>query len=90
MSDTNEIKPTDSLAERLRSLARSMEGELPDFTLNELRQAADQSEALHALHHAVCGETGFASAVRVDNGLAYPWPALDDADMKARIAMEEF
>lgn len=88
--DTNVIKPADSLAERLRSLARSMRGELPDFTLAELMMAAEQSEALYALHHAVCGETGFANAVRVDSGLAYPWPALDEADMKARISMEEF
>ena len=40
-------------------------------------------EALGKLHHAVCGETGFAHCVRLDSGLAYPWPALDDADEPA-------
>lgn len=40
--------------------------------------------ALEAMLHAVCGETGFASAVRLDSGLAYPWPALDDAEANAR------
>ena len=40
-------------------------------------------EVLGKLHHAVCGETGFAHCVRLDSGLAYPWPALDDADEPA-------
>ena len=44
-------------------------------------------EALSALHHAVCGETGFAEAVRLNSGLAYPWPALDIADEMARAAL---
>lgn len=44
-------------------------------------------EALQALHHAVCGETGFAEAVRLNSGLAYPWPALDIADELARAAL---
>lgn len=44
-------------------------------------------EALQALHHAVCGETGFAEAVRLNSGLAYPWPALDIADEMARAAL---
>jgi hypothetical protein len=46
-------------------------------------------EALKALHHAVCGETGFAAAVRADSGLAYPWPALDIADELARAAIAQ-
>lgn len=37
-------------------------------------------EALGKLHHAVCGETGFAECVRAHSGLSYPWPALDEAD----------
>lgn len=44
-------------------------------------------EALQALHHAVCGETGFAEAVRLNSGLAYPWPALDISDEMARAAL---
>lgn len=41
-------------------------------------------EALEAMLHAVCGETGFAACVRHDSGLAYPWPALEAAEEKAR------
>lgn len=42
-------------------------------------------EAVRQMHHAVCGETGFAAAVRADSGRAYPWPALDIAE---EIALE--
>jgi hypothetical protein len=45
--------------------------------------------ALSKLHHAVCGETGFAACVRLDSGKAYPWPALDEADAEARAAITE-
>ena len=44
-------------------------------------------EALEGLLHAVCGETGFANAVRGTAGKAYPWPALDMAEEKARKAL---
>lgn len=47
-------------------------------------------DALYKLHHAVCGETGFAACVRLDSGLAYPWPALDIADSEARAALAAF
>lgn len=40
-------------------------------------------EALRNLIHAVCGETGFANAVRQESGHAYPWPALDIAEAEA-------
>ncbi|TIV83849.1 MAG: hypothetical protein E5V64_06700 [Mesorhizobium sp.] len=40
-------------------------------------------EALDAMVHAVCGESGFANAVRVNSGFAYPWPALDEAEALA-------
>jgi hypothetical protein len=46
-------------------------------TLDKLEKAV---EALRELHHAVCGGTGFAQAVRMESGKAYPWPALDKAD----------
>ncbi len=52
---------------------------------------ADQGiilEALESMLRAVCGETGFAAAVRTDAGKAYPWPALDVAEQKARAALE--
>ena len=45
------------------------------------------AEALRDLLHAVCGETGFAACVRHDSGLAYPWPALDEAEKNARAAL---
>jgi hypothetical protein len=45
--------------------------------------------ALRKLHHAVCGETGFAACVRLDSGLAYPWPALDEADEMTRATLAE-
>ena len=45
--------------------------------------------ALRKLHHAVCGETGFAACVRLDSGKAYPWPALDDADKATRAALTD-
>ena len=47
-------------------------------------QVARLEGALRGLHHAVCGETGFAACVRLDSGNAYPWPALDAADDAAR------
>jgi hypothetical protein len=46
-------------------------------------------ELLRKLHHAVCGETGFAACVRLDSGLAYPWPALDEADEMTRATLAE-
>jgi hypothetical protein len=41
-------------------------------------------EALSDMLQAVCGETGFAACVRSDSRTAYPWPALDIAEAKAR------
>lgn len=46
-------------------------------------------EALEKLHHAVCGETGFAECVRNDSGKAYPWPALCEADRLSRAALSQ-
>ena len=43
--------------------------------------------ALGKLHHAVCGETGFAQCVRDDSKTLYPWPALDVADHAARATL---
>jgi len=45
-------------------------------------------EALVDLLHAVCGEKGFAEAVRRDSGRIYPWPALDLAEAKALEALQ--
>ena len=46
-------------------------------------------EALEDLLHAVCGEKGFAEAVRRDSGRIYPWPALDLAEAKAIAALDQ-
>ena len=46
-------------------------------------------DALADLLHAVCGEKGFAQAVRRDSGRIYPWPALDLAEAKAIAALEK-
>ncbi|WPM83120.1 hypothetical protein R5W60_21740 (plasmid) [Brucella pseudintermedia] len=50
-------------------------------------RAAVLEEALRKLLHAVCGETGFANAVRQESGHAYPWPALDIAEAFAISAL---
>lgn len=44
-------------------------------------------DALHQMVSAVCAETGFANAVRLDSGSAYPWPALDIAEENASAAL---
>jgi len=64
--------------ERLRSAMVVM-----DNTVREL------TEALREMFEAVCGETGFAQAVRAESGIAYPWPALDLAEAMARAALGE-
>ncbi len=54
-----------------------------------LTSRVEELEArLGELLHAVCGETGFANAVRTVSGLAYPWPALDDAEARARLTLQ--
>jgi hypothetical protein len=59
--------------------------------LTSIAKVADERDvlaaALQGLLHATCGETGFASAVRGAGAKAYPWPALDIAEEKARAAL---
>lgn len=50
-------------------------------------QAEAVREALADMMEAVCGDDGFAECVRRDTGRAYPWPALDLAEGKARAAI---
>jgi len=71
----------------------TMRGEELAYEFARHRIAAEEGkaelvEAAEALLHAVCGETGFAAAVRADSGVAYPWPALDiaEADLRAALA----
>lgn len=62
-------------------------------TTEALCRAIDQQKDLHIaladLLHAVCGERGFAEAVRRDSGRIYPWPALELAEAKARAALDQ-
>ena len=58
-----------------------------DHLVNPPQTSETVAKALEAMLHAVCGETGFAACVRHDSGSAYPWPALDAAEEKARSAL---
>lgn len=64
-----------------------------DAATEALCRAIEQQEDLHTaladLLHAVCGEKGFAEAVRRDSGRIYPWPALELAEAKARKILEQ-
>ena len=59
-----------------------------DGSTRQPTQSDALREALVDLLHAVCGEKGFAEAVRRDSGRIYPWPALDLAEAKALEALE--
>lgn len=65
----------------MTGLTEYVRADLSDALLREAM------EALGKLHHAVCGETGFAQCVRDDSKTLYPWPALDDADEIARATL---
>jgi hypothetical protein len=52
-----------------------------------LAAAPDLLEALQELYHAYCSETGFAAAVRMESGKAYPWEPGDIAEAKALAAI---
>jgi len=51
--------------------------------LEQSPRAQALEEALRNILHAVCGETGFANAVRQVSGLPWPWPSLDIAEADA-------
>jgi hypothetical protein len=78
------------LAERNLSDKRVVRREVSPYT-EALCRAIEQHEALREalvdLLHAVCGEKGFAEAVRRDSGRIYPWPALELAEAKALAAL---
>ena len=92
------VKLLETMRERCTHPCRSEKAEL-GCDCDAARQAAvmlrqpTQSDALREalvdLLHAVCGENGFAQAVRWDSGRIYPWPALDLAEAKARAALEQ-
>jgi len=81
-----------ALVERLRDesiVGMPMENEAADRIEAQAAEIERLREALLEMFEVVCGETGFAQAVRADSGFAYPWPALDLAEAKARAALEE-
>ena len=87
------VKERDELGRKLNT---SRYGQ-PDFAwsiheeaMADLRAKLTKAvEALKSLHHAVCGETGFAAAVRNYSGIAYPWEPLDIADEQTRAVLAE-
>ena len=85
----------DDLIECLRWAAFKMygAGEHETFASDAISTAIYHIEDLHTalanLLHAVCGEKGFAEAVRRDSGRIYPWPALELAEAKARKVLEQ-
>jgi hypothetical protein len=80
----------EELVKRLRDFAEDAYDDLAADRIEALTaKLAKALEALRKLHHAVCGETGFAACVRLDSGLAYPWPALDEADEMTRATLAE-
>ena len=75
----------DELVKRARDLVPAMAARI-EAQEALLREAM---EALGKLHHAVCGETGFAQCVRDDSKTLYPWPALDVADHDALATLDK-
>lgn len=65
----------------------SLESAISDVERLQAR-VKELEEATEGLLRAVCGDTGFAEAVRFDSGRAYPWPALDIAEEKARAVLQ--
>ena len=96
---TAKVKLMDDLdvinGEKIEALTEQLEAARADAKEAEAyaeeleAKLAEAVEALRKLHHAVCGETGFAACVRLDSGLAYPWPALDEADEMTRTTLAE-
>jgi hypothetical protein len=95
----NDLAKAEALIEELvkeRDTAREYAGEVrirekvaDDARIEAEAKLAKAVEALKSLHHAVCGETGFASAVRNHSGKAYPWEPLDIADAQTRAVLAE-
>jgi hypothetical protein len=92
---TGELVPGPGLSddEVSKRLANALAGTFETHIKQSVSQTmADEierlREALRAMLHAVCHETGFAAAVRANSGKAYPWEPLDAAEEQARAALE--
>lgn len=82
------------IVDRLREGVFGSDETKTDAVIHSHMQAAANEierlrEALKDMLHAVCGETGFAAAVRAHSETAYPWEPLDIAEEKARAALRE-
>jgi len=72
---------------RFIAAARDLVPALADRLEAQEALLREAMEVLGKLHHAVCGETGFAQCVRDHSKTIYPWPALDVADHAARATL---
>ena len=75
--------------ERLRATLNqtrrfALSGEMDTLVSDEIERLR---EALQKMLDAVCGDFGFAAAVRADSGKAYPWHPLEKAEKIARAAL---
>ncbi len=73
---------------RVEALAERVNGYYIGFAKAD-EQSDVLRDALADLLHAICGEKGFAEAVRRDSGRIYPWPALELAEAKARAILDQ-
>ena len=78
----------DQLCAENKALRHDLERYM-DIANEHVNEAERLRDALADLLHAVCGEKGFAEAVRRDSGRIYPWPALELAEAKARAALDQ-
>ena len=86
-TETPEREPMRFANARFIAAARDLVPAMADRLEAQEALLREALAALGKLHHAVCGETGFAQCVRVDSKTLYPWPALDVADHAARATL---
>lgn len=75
-------------AENARLEAENADLRSGEYLVRVIEERERLRNALGEMVRAVCGETGFANAVRFVSGKAYPWPALDIAEQTAINALE--
>lgn len=86
-TETPEREPMRFANARFIAAARDLVPAMADRLEAQEALLREALAALGKLHHAVCGETGFAQCVRDDSKTLYPWPALDVADHAARATL---
>ena len=88
-TETPEREPMRFANARFIAAARDLVPAMADRLEAQEALLREALAALGKLHHAVCGETGFAQCVRDDSKTLYPWPALDVADHAARATLSK-